>query len=100
MITIKCPNCDCVIHYDLYPEAQKTCKLIYVDHAGCLLDPPIEVEGTTHLDRLHSMTAEELANVFKGLCCPWTFDDSKSFRCDPDEQGCFGCWVKWLNQED
>ena len=49
MITVKCPNCDCVIHVDETPKPQ------------------------THADRIRSMTDEELAEFV------WNVESSGKF---------------------
>lgn len=65
-------------------------KYVYVDHTGCLLDPPIELPET-NADRIRAMTDEELAEV---ICC-----QNYKHKDDCFNTPCSECIKEWLKQE-
>lgn len=48
----------------------------------------------TNADRIRGMTDEELAELFKNLCCPYSLGGKVD--CNIENRGCGNCWLSWL----
>lgn len=51
----------------------------------------------TNGDRIRAMSDEELAELFRHLCCPYLL--GAKVGCNAKNKGCFDCWLDWLKQE-
>lgn len=50
-------------------------------------------------DAIRSMSDEELADIFRHLCCPYSLGGNPECTENKVGGGCKGCWLYWLRQE-
>lgn len=53
-----------------------------------------ERKPKTNADRIRQMSDEELAELFKNLCCPYSLGGKVD--CNIEDRGCSNCWLSWL----
>ena len=54
-------------------------------------------QDMTNIEHIRQMNIEELADIFKNLCCPHKLGGK--VECNSDGKGCKSCWVNFLNKE-